>query len=152
MRMLNKARGRRLLMIAVGLLLLWTAAALILNAFRSNMVFFFSPSQLAAGEGPRDKAFRLGGMVERGSLRRAPDGLGASFILTDTVNRVQVVYRGMLPDLFGEGQGAIAFGRMGGNGIFAAEEVLAKHDEAYMPPEVAASLKLAEAAQKGGAR
>ncbi|RJG03036.1 cytochrome c maturation protein CcmE [Noviherbaspirillum sedimenti] len=152
MKILNKERARRLAMIAAGLLLLAAATALILQAFRSNMVFFFSPSQITAGDGPRDKAFRLGGMVERGSLRRAPNGLEASFILTDTANRVPVVYRGMLPDLFGEGQGAVAFGRMNGNGTFAAEEVLAKHDEKYMPPEVAASLKAAEAARKGGAR
>lgn len=152
MKILNRARGQRLAMIVGGLLLLAAAAALILNAFRSNMVFFFSPSQIAAGEGPRDKAFRLGGLVERGSLQRAADGLQASFVLTDLAHRVPVVYRGALPDLFGEGQGAVAFGRLDGSGAFAAEEVLAKHDEQYMPPEVAASLKLAETNRKDAPR
>lgn len=148
MTLFNKTRAQRVALIAGGMLLLSLAAALILNAFRSNMVFFFSPTQVIAGENPRDKVFRLGGMVERGSVHRASDGLQAQFVLTDTVNRIEVVYQGVLPDLFGEDQGAVALGRMQGE-RFVAEQVLAKHDENYMPPEVASALKVAGATQSG---
>ncbi|WP_323122927.1 cytochrome c maturation protein CcmE [Burkholderia alba] len=117
------------------------ATALVLNAFRSNLVFFYSPSQVFAREAPAGRTFRLGGLVKDGSVRR--DGLTANFLVTDTVRTIPVRYQGILPDLFKEGKGVVAQGQIGEDGIFVAREVLAKHDENYMPPEAADALKRA---------
>ncbi|MGE5795074.1 MAG: cytochrome c maturation protein CcmE, partial [Bacteroidota bacterium] len=124
-----KPRHKRLAIIAAGVAALGVAAALVLNAFQSNLVFFFSPSQIAAGEAPRDRAFRVGGMVQTGSVKRLGDGLTVEFIVTDTAQSVPVTYKGILPDLFREGKGVVAQGRLGPDGVFRANEVLAKHDE-----------------------
>ena len=134
--------------IALGVLLLGAAAGLVLNAFQSNLVFFFSPSQIAANEAPRGKAFRIGGMVETGTVVRGNDGLTVKFNVTDTAKTVPVVYTGILPDLFKEGKGVVAQGRLGPDGVFAATEVLAKHDENYMPPDAAHAIEQAQKAQK----
>jgi len=117
------------------------AAALVLQALRQNMMLFYDPSQVVAGEAPAARAFRLGGMVTEGSVERAPGSLEVRFVVTDFAHSVSVSYTGVLPDLFREGQGVIAHGKLGANGMFVADEVLAKHDENYMPPEVAESLK-----------
>ncbi len=138
-----KPRHRRLAAVVVGLALLAVAAALVLNAFQSNLVFFFSPTQVAAKEAPLDKTFRLGGMVRDGSLKRRADGLTVDFVVTDTAKDIQVTYTGILPDLFKEGKGVVTQGRLGTDGVFRASEVLAKHDENYMPPEAADALKKA---------
>jgi cytochrome c-type biogenesis protein CcmE len=143
-----KPRHKRLALIAGGVASIALAAVLVLNAFRSNLVFFFSPSQIAAGEAPRDRAFRIGGMVVAGSLKRQPDGLTVHFTVTDTAKSVPVVYKGILPDLFREGKGVVAQGRLSAEGVFRADEVLAKHDENYMPPEAAHALEQAQKAQK----
>jgi cytochrome c-type biogenesis protein CcmE len=143
-----KPRHKRLVVIAGGLAALAVAAALVLNAFRSNLVFFFSPSQIAAGEAPRDRAFRVGGMVETGSVKRQADGVTVQFVVTDTAKSVPVVYKGILPDLFREGKGVVAEGRLGTDGVFRAEQVLAKHDENYMPPEAAHAVEQAQKAQR----
>ena len=143
-----KPRHKRLVVIAGGLAALAVAAALVLNAFRSNLVFFFSPSQIAAGEAPQDRAFRVGGMVEAGSVKRQADGVTVQFVVTDTAKSVPVVYKGILPDLFREGKGVVAEGRLGTDGVFRAEQVLAKHDENYMPPEAAHALEQAQKAQR----
>ena len=140
-----KPRHKRLVAIAAGVALLGIAVALVLKAFQGNIVFFFSPSQVAANEAPADRTFRLGGMVEKGSLRRRPDGLTVDFIVTDTAQRIPVVYSGILPDLFKEGKGVVTQGRLGPGGVFRASEVLAKHDENYMPPEAAHALSKAQA-------
>ena len=134
--------------IAAGLGVLALASALVLNAFRSNLVFFFSPSQVMANEAPRGKAFRIGGLVEKGSVKRADDGLTVRFRVTDTAHTVVVVYTGILPDLFKEGKGMVAQGRLGADGVFTATEVLAKHDENYMPPDAAHAIEQAQKAQK----
>ena len=131
--------------IAAGVTLVAVAAALVLNAFQGNVVFFFSPSQIAAKEAPLDKTFRVGGMVEKGSLKRRADGLTVEFIVTDTAKSIPVVYTGILPDLFKEGKGVVTQGKLGSDGVFHASEVLAKHDENYMPPEAAHALSKAEA-------
>lgn len=117
------------------------AAVFALNAFRENVMLFFDPSQVMAGEAPIDKRFRLGGMVEPGSVRRAAGSLEMDFVITDFQKSVPVRYEGVLPDLFRENQGVVAHGRLGGDGIFVADEILAKHDENYMPPEVARAIK-----------
>lgn len=122
------------------------AVALVLNAFSSNLVFFYSPTQVAAREAPAGRTFRLGGLVEAGSVRR--DGLQVHFVVTDTVRTIPVRYQGVLPDLFREGKGVVAQGQVGGDGVFVAREVLAKHDENYMPPEAAEALKRAAAEPK----
>lgn len=140
-----KPRHKRLAFVAVGLAGIGIATALILNAFQGNLVFFFSPSQVAANEAPIDRKFRLGGLVEEGSVVRESDGLTVRFLVTDTVQSVPVVYTGILPDLFREGQGVVTQGRLDDNGLFRAEEVLARHDETYMAPEVAEALKRAGA-------
>jgi cytochrome c-type biogenesis protein CcmE len=128
-----KARSKRFLLIMGGLLLLSAAAVLVLNAFNSNLVFFFTPTQVDGGEAPKGKAFRVGGMVKEGSLLR--DSEKGRFLVTDTQKDVVVLYKGMLPDLFKEGRGVVAQGRLNAQGEFVASEVLAKHDENYMPPE-----------------
>jgi cytochrome c-type biogenesis protein CcmE len=140
-----KPRHQRMIAIAAGLALIAVAAALVLNAFQGNVVFFFSPSQVAAKEAPLDRSFRVGGMVEQGSLKRRADGLTLEFVVTDTAKTVPVVYRGILPDLFKEGKGVVVQGKLNPDGTFQASEVLAKHDENYMPPEAAHALSKAEA-------
>jgi cytochrome c-type biogenesis protein CcmE len=119
------------------------AATLVLNAFQSNLVFFFTPSQVASHEAPRDRSFRIGGLVEAGSVVREKDALTVRFRVTDTAQTIPVVYSGILPDLFREGKGVVAQGTLGADGTFHAQEVLAKHDENYMPPEAAEALKRA---------
>ena len=136
-----KPRTRRFLAIAAGLAALAAASALVLNAFRSNLVFFFSPSQVQAGEAPREKSFRIGGLVQEGSVKRQSDGLTVSFVVTDQVHGVPVSFTGPLPDLFREGKGVVAQGKLGPDGQFRADQVLAKHDENYMPPEAAEALR-----------
>ena len=142
-----KPRTRRALWIVAGLAGLGIAATLVLNAFQSNLVFFFTPTQVATHEAPRDRAFRMGGLVEDGSVTREKDGLTVHFRITDTAKTIPVVYTGILPDLFREGKGVVAEGRVGPDGVFRASQVLAKHDENYMPPEAAHAL---EQAQKAG--
>jgi cytochrome c-type biogenesis protein CcmE len=142
-----KPRHKRALAIVAGLATLGVATALVLNAFQSNLVFFFSPTQVAAQEAPRDRAFRVGGLVEAGSLQRDANGLTVRFVVTDTAKTVPVSYTGMLPDLFQEGKGVVAQGRLGPDGVFVAEQVLAKHDENYMPPEAAEALAKAKQGQ-----
>jgi cytochrome c-type biogenesis protein CcmE len=143
-----KPRHKRLALIGVGVAALAIATALVLNAFQSNLVFFFTPTQVAAREAPIGRTFRIGGMVETGSLKRGPDGLTVHFRVTDTAQTIPVVYKGILPDLFKEGKGVVAQGRLGPNGEFSASEVLAKHDENYMPPEAAHAMEQAQKAQK----
>ncbi|MCA1957357.1 MAG: cytochrome c maturation protein CcmE, partial [Nitrospira sp.] len=126
-------RQKRFAFVGLGLLVLGVATALVLNAFQSNLVFFFTPTQVANGEVPKGRSFRIGGMVEDGSVKREADGLTVRFVVTDTAKRVPVVYKGILPDLFKEGKGAVAQGRLDADGTFIASEVLAKHDENYMP-------------------
>jgi len=138
-----KPRHKRIAMVAGGLAALAAAAALILTAFQQNLVFFFTPSQVAANEAPLGRTFRIGGLVESGSVKRQTDGVTVRFIVTDTAKSIPVMYRGALPDLFREGKGVVAQGRIGGDGVFQASEVLAKHDENYMPPEAAEALKRA---------
>jgi cytochrome c-type biogenesis protein CcmE len=138
-----KPRTRRALWIVAGLAGLGVAATLVLNAFQSNLVFFFTPTQVASHEAPRDRAFRIGGLVEEGSVVREKDALTVRFRVTDTAKTIPVVYSGILPDLFREGKGVVAQGRIGPDGIFQAKEVLAKHDENYMPPEAAEALRKA---------
>ena len=132
-----KARHQRIALILGGIGVLGLVAALVLNAFQSNLVFFFSPTQIAAGEAPKGKPFRIGGLVKEGSLQREADGVTQRFVVTDTEQELPVAFKGILPDLFREGRGAVAQGRLNDNGIFVASEVLAKHDENYMPPEAA---------------
>jgi cytochrome c-type biogenesis protein CcmE len=143
-----KSRHKKLILVAIAVIALGVVAALVLNAFRSNLVFFFSPTQVVKGEAPRDRAFRIGGLVEQGSLRRESDGVTAHFRITDTAQTIPVTYKGLLPDLFKEGKGVVAEGRLTDSGLFVAEQVLAKHDENYMPPEAASALEQAQKAQK----
>jgi cytochrome c-type biogenesis protein CcmE len=138
-----KARHRRFMWIGAGVVVLGAAAALVLNAFQSNLVFFFTPTQIAANEAPKGRAFRVGGLVEDKSLQREQDGVTVRFVVTDTAASVPVVYKGILPDLFKEGKGVVAQGQLGPDGVFHASEVLAKHDENYMPPEAADAVKRA---------
>ena len=138
-----KPRTERALWILAALAGLGVAAALVMSAFRSNLVFFVTPTQVAETNLPRDRAFRLGGLVEAGSVAREKDGLTVHFRVTDTAKAIPVVYVGILPDLFREGKGVVAQGRLGPDGIFKASEVLAKHDENYMPPEAAEALRKA---------
>ena len=132
-----KTRHKRIALIVGGLVILGAVVALVLNAFQSNLVFFFSPTQVAAGEAPTGKPFRVGGMVKEGSIQREADGVTLRFVVTDTEKDLAVAYKGILPDLFKEGKGAVAQGKLGEDGVFVATEVLAKHDENYMPPEAA---------------
>ena len=123
------------------------AAVLITKSFKSNLVFFFTPTQVESGEAPKSGNFRIGGMVEAGSLKRLPDGLRVEFKVTDTAKTMQVQYKGILPDLFKEGKGVVAEGSLNKDGLFLADQVLAKHDENYMPPEAAAALEAAKKAK-----
>ncbi len=138
-------RKKRLYLILGGVAVVGAAVTLVLRAFNSNMVFFYTPTQIAAKEVPIDRTFRLGGMVRTGSLRR--DGVMVHFIVTDTVKDVNVSYSGILPDLFKEGKGVVAQGKVDAQGQFVAQEVLAKHDENYMPPEAAEAMKRAKEAK-----
>ncbi len=141
-----KPRHKRLLLILAALAVLGVAAALVLNAFRSNLVFFYTPTQIANGEAPKNRAFRIGGLVKAGSLKR--DGITAHFVVTDTVKEFPVQYTGILPDLFREGRGVVAQGKLGEGGQFVASEVLAKHDENYMPPEAKSAVEQAQKAAR----
>ncbi|SET47453.1 cytochrome c-type biogenesis protein CcmE [Nitrosomonas marina] len=142
-----KPRHKKLAVITAGVAALGFAAVLVLNAFQSNLVFFFSPTQVIAKEAPIGKNFRIGGLVEEGSVNRE-EGTTVKFAITDTSETIQVVYTGILPDLFREGKGVVAQGKLDDNGTFVADEVLAKHDENYMPPEAALALEEAAKAQK----
>ncbi len=135
-----KPRTRRFAWIVGGLAVLGVAAALVLNAFQSNLVFFFTPTQVAAQEAPQGRPFRIGGLVVAGSLARDPNSLTVRFRVTDTAQTIPVAYTGLLPDLFKEGKGVVAQGTLGPDGVFRASEVLAKHDENYMPPEAKAAV------------
>ena len=137
-----KPRHKRAAIIIGALVALGVAAYLVLNAFQSNLVFFFSPTQVAAGEAPKNRTFRIGGLVKEGSVKR--DNLTVSFIVTDTAKEVPTIYTGILPDLFKEGKGVVAQGKFDASGKFVATEVLAKHDENYMPPEAKAALDQAQ--------
>jgi len=139
-------RQKRFGLIGLGLLALGVASLLVLNAFQRNLVFFFTPTQVANADVPKGRGFRIGGMVEPGSLTREGDGLTVHFVVTDLAQRVPVTFKGILPDLFKEGKGVVAQGQLGADGTFLASEVLAKHDENYMPPEAAAALAQAKAA------
>ena len=141
-----KPRHKRFALIAAGLAILVVAIGLILNAFRSNMVFFFTPTQVAAKEAPVGRGFRIGGLVQAGSLQREASGVTVRFVVTDTAKSIPVVYSGILPDLFKEGKGVVAQGRLGPDGVFYADQVLAKHDENYMPPEAADAVQRAHKA------
>jgi cytochrome c-type biogenesis protein CcmE len=138
-----KRKHRRLVALLIGLTSLAGAAALVLTAFQENIMLFYSPSDLAERPPQGARSFRLGGLVEEGSMRRLDDGLTVEFRVTDLAESVPVTYKGILPDLFREGQGVVAEGVLNGAGVFEAREVLAKHDETYMPPEVAEALKAA---------
>ena len=144
-----KNRHQRLLGIGLGLLLLCGALFFVLNAFQSNLVFFFTPTQVAAGEAPKEGNFRVGGLVKAGSIQR--DGMAVAFVVTDTLREVPVRYVGLLPDLFKEGKGVVAQGRLDAGQMFVASEVLAKHDENYMPPEAQHALDEAAKARIGAA-
>lgn len=144
-----KPRRKRLLWVLVGVALVGLAVTLVLRALDANVMFFYSPSQIHAGEAPQGAAFRIGGLVEVGSLQRSADGLQVQFMVTDEVQRVPVRYQGLLPDLFREGKGVVASGKLQANGVFEASEVLAKHDENYMPPEAAKALEDAARTSRG---
>jgi len=141
-----KPRHKRLAAIAIGVVALGAVTALVLTAFQENLVFFFTPTEVAANKAPQGRTFRIGGMVEKGSVKR--EGVDVRFVVTDTAKTLPVVYKGPLPDLFREGKGVVAQGRLGADGVFRASEVLAKHDENYMPPEAAEAVKRAHEASK----
>jgi cytochrome c-type biogenesis protein CcmE len=143
-----KRRHKRIAFILVGLAFLGVAAYLVANAFRNNLVFFFSPTQVAAKEAPVNRTFRIGGLVQEGTLKRDSDGLTVRFTVTDTAANVPVVYKGILPDLFKEGRGCVAQGKIGADGVFQADQVLAKHDENYMPPEAGQAIDKAKYARE----
>jgi cytochrome c-type biogenesis protein CcmE len=140
-----KARHKRLTLVLLGVSALGLGAWFVLSAFQKNLVFFFTPSQIQSGEAPSGRSFRVGGMVEKGSLQRDADGISYRFVVSDLKQRVTVHYKGLLPDLFKEGKGVVAQGKLGADHSFVADEVLAKHDENYMPPEAAYALKQADA-------
>ena len=136
-----KPRHKRLILLAGALALLGIATVLVLSAFRKNLVFFFTPTQVLSGEAPRGQSLRIGGLVENGTLQRQADGVTVRFVVTDLAHKVTVNYRGILPDLFKEGKGVVAQGHLDADRVFIADQVLAKHDENYMPPEAADALK-----------
>ena len=139
-----KPRHKRFAWIGAGVAVIGVAAALVLNAFQSNLVFFFTPTQVVDREAPQGRAFRIGGLVESGSLVRDTNSLTVRFRVTDTAKTIPVVYTGLLPDLFKEGKGVVAQGTLGADGTFHASEVLAKHDENYMPPEAGQAIDKAK--------
>lgn len=139
-----KRRHKRIGFIVAGLAGLGVAAFLAAQAFRSNLVFFYSPSEVIAKAAPVDRTFRVGGLVETGTVKRDNDGLTVRFAVTDTAKSIPVVYKGILPDLFKEGKGCVAQGRVGADGVFYADQVLAKHDENYMPPEAGKAIDSAK--------
>ena len=136
-----KSRHKKLVWVVIGLALIGVATALILNALKSNLNYFYSPTQVAKKEAPANRSFRLGGLVLEGSLKRQTDGLTVEFVVTDTATNIPVRYKGILPDLFKEGKSVVAQGKLNEQGMFVADEVLAKHDENYMPPEAAKALE-----------
>ncbi len=146
-----KPRQKRFMFIAVGVVAVGLAVGLVLNALDKNVSLYFTPTQVFNNEAPQGRSFRIGGLVEEGSVRREADGLTVNFAITDTHKRIPVVYKGILPDLFKEGKGVVAQGTVGPDGVMRADEVLAKHDENYMPPEAADALKKAEAANAAAA-
>ncbi|HMJ25371.1 MAG TPA: cytochrome c maturation protein CcmE [Pyrinomonadaceae bacterium] len=143
-----KKRHKRIVFIVVSLAALGLATWLVLGAFRNNLVFFFSPTQVMAKEAPVGRTFRIGGLVANGTLKRDTDGLTIRFVMTDTANTLPVVYKGILPDLFKEGRGCVAQGKVGADGVFYADQIMAKHDENYMPPEAARALDQARDMEK----
>ncbi|HXC72471.1 MAG TPA: cytochrome c maturation protein CcmE [Pyrinomonadaceae bacterium] len=143
-----KRRHKRVAFIVVGLAGLAVAAYLVASAFRNNLVFFFSPTQVAAKEAPVNRTFRIGGLVQEGTLQRDNDGLTVRFTVTDTAANIPVVYKGILPDLFKEGRGCVAQGKLASDGVFHADQVLAKHDENYMPPQAGDAIDKAKHAQE----
>jgi cytochrome c-type biogenesis protein CcmE len=143
-----KNRHKRLVLASTAFCTLALAVSLVIYAFRQNMVFFFTPTQVLAGEAPQGRSFRIGGLVEAGSVQRQADGVTVRFIVSDTVQKIPVAYRGILPDLFKEEKGVVAQGKLGTDGLFLADEVLAKHDENYMPPEAAYALKKSSEANR----
>jgi cytochrome c-type biogenesis protein CcmE len=156
-----KARQKRLVLVALGIVGVGIAAFLVNKSLQGNLNYYFSPTKVMAGEAPRDQVIRVGGLVEKGTLKRQEDGLTVQFVVTDNAEQVTISYTGILPDLFNEGQGVVTKGKLGEDGVFYAEEVLAKHDESYMAPEVADSLqtahnegvaKMAEGSAKGTAQ
>ena len=146
-----KRRHKRMAFIVAGLAGLAVAAYLVASAFRNNLVFFFSPTQVAAKEAPINRTFRIGGLVQEGTLQRDNDGLTVRFTVTDTAANIQVVYKGILPDLFKEGRGCVAQGKLGSDGVFHADQVLAKHDENYMPPQAGDAIDKAKHAKEAAA-
>ena len=143
-----KRRHKRIAFICASLAAIGLATWLVLGAFRNNLVIFFSPTQIATREAPVGKTFRIGGLVENGTFKRESDGLTVRFTVTDTANRIPVVYKGILPDLFKEGRGCVAQGHVGADGVFYADQIMAKHDENYMPPEAARALDQAKDMEK----
>ena len=141
-----KPRQKRFIFIAVAVAAIGVAVGLVLYALRGNVNLYFTPTQVFNNEVPSGRSFRIGGLVEEGSVKREKDGLTVNFVITDTHKSIPVVYKGILPDLFKEGKGVVAQGKVNANGMLVAEEVLAKHDENYMPPEAADALKKAQAA------
>jgi cytochrome c-type biogenesis protein CcmE len=141
-----KPRQKRFVFIAVAVAAVGVAVGLVLYALRGNVNLYFTPTQVFNNEVPQGRSFRIGGLVEEGSVKREKDGLTASFVITDTNKKIPVTYKGILPDLFKEGKGVVAQGKVEADGVMHAEEVLAKHDENYMPPEAADALKKADAA------
>ena len=146
-----KAREKRFLFIAVGIAAVGLAVALVLNALDKNVSLYFTPTQVFNNEAPHGRSFRIGGLVEEGSVKREADGLTVNFAITDTHKRIPVMYKGILPDLFKEGKGVVAQGTVGPDGVMQADEVLAKHDENYMSPEAADALQKAGIANAAAA-
>ncbi|HEX5363662.1 MAG TPA: cytochrome c maturation protein CcmE [Gallionella sp.] len=146
-----KARHKRFMFIAIGIAAVGLAVALVLNALDKNVSLYFTPTQVFNNEAPHGRSFRIGGLVEEGSVKREADGLTVNFDITDTHKKIPVVYKGILPDLFKEGKGVVAQGKVGPDGVMHADEVLAKHDENYMPPEAADALKKAGEANAAAA-
>jgi cytochrome c-type biogenesis protein CcmE len=136
-------RTKRFIWVAIGVAIIALAVTLVLRAFNANLVFFYTPTDVSQSKAPKDRTFRIGGLVTEGSVQRKADGLTVAFMVTDTMQSIPVRYTGILPDLFKEGKGVVAQGKIGNDGVFTASEVLAKHDENYMPPEAAEALKRA---------
>jgi len=145
-------RQKRLTWIVAGVALVAAAVGLVLFALKNNVSLYFTPTQVYNKEAPQGRNFRIGGLVEAGSIKRDSDGLRVRFNISDTVNTMPVIYKGILPDLFKEGKGVVAQGKLESDNVFHAEEVLAKHDENYMPPEAADALKKAETAKAAAAQ